>query len=82
MSISNKEIGRQLGVSHAQISRIKSGDRLPSLQTMLRIQETLGWSLADQAVLHQQADRSEYAAEFNRRIAEAERQAEQLAALA
>lgn len=46
--LSNSELGVRLGVSHATVSRIRSGNRLPSIGVMSRISELTGWSINDQ----------------------------------
>jgi transcriptional regulator with XRE-family HTH domain len=48
-SPTNEELAELLEVSHATVSRIRSGDRLPSLAVMDRIRTLLNWSLDDQA---------------------------------
>lgn len=47
-SPTNEELAGLLGVSHATVSRIRSGDRLPSLQVMQKIREEFGWTLDEQ----------------------------------
>lgn len=47
-SPTNEELAGLLGVSHATVSRIRSGDRLPSLQVMQKIRELYGWTLDEQ----------------------------------
>lgn len=47
-SPTNEALGELLGISHATVSRIKSGHRLPSLEVMDKIRELYGWSLDDQ----------------------------------
>lgn len=46
--VTNEALGELLGISHATVSRIKSGHRLPSLEVMDKIRELYGWSLDDQ----------------------------------
>lgn len=46
--ISNIKLGELLDLSHASVSRIRSGDRLPSLKVMSVIAGLTGWSLDDQ----------------------------------
>lgn len=43
--VTNEALGELLGISHATVSRIKSGHRLPSLEVMDKIRELYGWSL-------------------------------------
>lgn len=46
--LSNTKLGELLDLSHASVSRIRSGDRLPSLKVMSVIAGLTGWSLDDQ----------------------------------
>lgn len=48
--LSNIKLGDMLGLSHASVSRIRSGDRLPSLTVMMEIAKLTKWSLDDQAI--------------------------------
>lgn len=66
---SNMRMGELLGVSHATVSRWKSGDRLPELANMQKISAELGWSLDDQV---QARDNGKYASEFSRRLSAVE----------
>lgn len=49
--ISNYDLGRLLGVTHAQISRMRQGSRHPSIATMGKIEQLLGWPCGEQAEL-------------------------------
>lgn len=62
---SNERIGQLLGVSHASVSRYKSGDRLPTIEVMGKIAETLKWSMDDQFAARQAGT---YAREFVARL--------------
>lgn len=46
--ISNIQLGKLIGLSHASVSRIRSGDRLPSIRAMARIARLCDWSIDDQ----------------------------------
>jgi transcriptional regulator with XRE-family HTH domain len=46
--VTNVDLGAKLGISHAQVSRLRSGDRSPTLATLVSVQKTLGWPVADQ----------------------------------
>jgi transcriptional regulator with XRE-family HTH domain len=39
----NEWVAQQLDLTHSTISRIRSGDRLPSIPVMDRIEERFGW---------------------------------------
>lgn len=47
-AITNVALGELIDLSHATVSRIRSGDRLPSVEVMAKIKDELGWSLDDQ----------------------------------
>lgn len=64
---SNERIGRLFGVSHATISRYRSGDRFPELDTLGKIAEILDWSLDEQFKARQEGTWSD---EFSRRVAD------------
>jgi transcriptional regulator with XRE-family HTH domain len=46
--VTNEALGGLLGISHATVSRIKSGTRLPSLEVMNKIRELYNWTIDDQ----------------------------------
>ena len=47
--VTNQAVADDLSVSHATISRIRSGDRMPGLDLMLKIEKLTGWKLSAQA---------------------------------
>lgn len=47
-TITNESIARDLGVSHSTVSRIRSGDRLPSVPLMVQIERAYNWSVQEQ----------------------------------
>lgn len=49
-NITNKDIGKALGIDHTTVSRYRSGERVPSLEIMLQIATDYNWDLAIQAV--------------------------------
>lgn len=48
-SPTNTEVAARIALNHSTVSRIRRGERRPSLASMLRIQGQYGWSLSDQA---------------------------------
>jgi hypothetical protein len=48
--IGNKEIGTHMGLDYTSVSRIRAGERYPSMAVMMKVEMWLEWSLADQAV--------------------------------
>ena len=47
-TVTNQRVADDLGITHSMVSRIRSGDRLPSLQLVRKIEAAYGWSVADQ----------------------------------
>lgn len=59
--VTNESVAKRLGLSHSMISRIRSGDRMPSFRTMQAIAAVYDWSLDAQG----EAQRlDQYAAAF------------------
>lgn len=56
--LSNAEFGQLIGVSHSMASRIKSGDRLPSVGTLSRIHEVLDIPLDTLVLAHRRGPES------------------------
>lgn len=48
-AVTNQRVAEDLGITHSMVSRIRSGDRIPSLAVMLTIHEW-GWGLEKQAL--------------------------------
>jgi transcriptional regulator with XRE-family HTH domain len=46
--ISNSEVGAKIGLTHTAVSRLRSGDRKPSLKVMKAIEDWLGWDTGRQ----------------------------------
>ncbi len=46
--ITNAEVGKHLGLTHAAVSRLRSGDRRPSLAVIKAIETWLGWNVGRQ----------------------------------
>lgn len=44
----NIEVAERIGLSHSSVSRIRSGDRLPSIDVMANIAESYGWDFTSQ----------------------------------
>jgi transcriptional regulator with XRE-family HTH domain len=49
-NITNKDIGKALGIDHTTVSRYRSGERIPSLEIMLLIATEYNWDLVLQAL--------------------------------
>lgn len=63
--VTNEAVAKRLGLTHSAISRIRSGDRMPSFHTMQVIEVEFGWSIADQSEARRL---DQYASEFERVI--------------
>lgn len=63
----HSNVAEKLGLTIATVSRIRSGDRLPSLGVMRQISNLYGWTIDQQL---EARDLGDYAHEFNRRLAE------------
>lgn len=61
----NQQVADDLGVTHSMVSRIRSGDRIPSLDVMLTI-HSWGWGLEKQALAKTLGT---YAEEFEKLLA-------------
>ena len=48
--VTNQRVAEDLGITHSAVSRIRSNDREPSLNLMMRITALTGWGLNSQAM--------------------------------
>lgn len=64
-AVTNPRVGEAIGMTHSGVSRIRSGDRLPSFDAMTRIEAGLGWSHSDQAAAR---NAGKYAEEFEKAL--------------
>ena len=46
--MTNEEIGKLIGLSYSAVSRVRRGERLPSIDVMVAIESHFGWSVSDQ----------------------------------
>lgn len=63
--VTNVQVGKDLGVTHVTISRIRSGDRLPSLDLMVKIESLTRWKISAQT---RERQGGTYAAAFERAL--------------
>lgn len=63
--VTNTELAGVLGLSHVQIHRIRAGSRKPSINSMVKIEEELAWTVTDQIRARRAG---EYAAKFEEAI--------------
>ena len=47
--LTNSQIAEALGLSESGVSRLRSGDRLPSLEVMQKIETKYGWTVQGQS---------------------------------
>lgn len=72
-NLTNRALGDALGVSHAQASRFRSGDRTPSDLVMLKVATLMDWSVEEQIrakyaqLESKKTEDGAYAVEFRRR---------------
>lgn len=59
--VTNQRVAEDLGITHSTVSRIRSGDRLPSLQLVRRIAARYGWPVEEQI---EDLDPARYAVAF------------------
>lgn len=48
-TLTNRQVADDLGLSESGVSRLRSGDRLPSLALMQKIWRVYRWSVQDQS---------------------------------
>lgn len=66
--MTNGEIGKLIGLSYSAVSRLRRGERLPSIGVMVAIQDVFGWSIADQVFVRSYAGAGGYAQAFNNEL--------------
>lgn len=47
-AITNVQIGKDIGLDHTTVSRIRSGERLPSIDVMVDVELRYGWRVEQQ----------------------------------
>lgn len=67
--MTNEAIGEMIGLTHSAVSRIRRGERLPSINVMTRIETEFKWTVADQIAVRVLGARR-YAGRFNEVISE------------
>lgn len=63
--MNGRQLSEKLDISQAHVSRLRSGDRLPSMALMWAVDAALGWPAADQMVAIRQ---QRYHTELNARL--------------
>jgi len=59
--VTNQQVADDIGITHSAVSRIRSGDRLPSIQLVRKIAATYGWPVEQQI---EDLDPARYAVAF------------------
>lgn len=62
--MTNEEIGKLIGLTHSAVSRLRRGERLPSIEVMVAIAKHFDWSVADQVRTRSTRGANAYAIEF------------------
>lgn len=57
--MTNTEIGKAIDLSDAMVSRIRAGKRLPSIETMIRVEAVYRWKLDRQCRAWKDGDYAE-----------------------
>lgn len=47
-AVTNPQVGEKIGIGHTGVSRLRSGDRSPSIETMIAIEEAYSWPIGEQ----------------------------------
>jgi transcriptional regulator with XRE-family HTH domain len=65
--VSNQEIADLVGLDMSTVSRLRSGFRLPNIDTMTRIEKALSWPLTEQAAVRE-TGAQKYATQFESHV--------------
>jgi len=68
--LTNQQVGELIGLTYSAVSRLRSGDRLPSIPTMYNIEVAFGWPVADQLEMRTAHGATAYSTHFDRLITE------------
>lgn len=66
-AITNVQVGALIGMGHTGVSRIRSGDRLPSVEKMVDIETAIEWPVSEQVAAR--TPRGKYAEQFEEHLA-------------
>jgi transcriptional regulator with XRE-family HTH domain len=62
--LTNRQLAAKIGLTHSTVSRIRNGERLPSITAMEAIARECGWKVTDQLKSRTEGT---YAADFRSR---------------
>lgn len=68
--MTNEKIGELIGLSYSAVSRLRRGERLPSIEVMVAVEEHLRWPVADQVKVRTSQGPLGYARGLNDRLDE------------
>jgi transcriptional regulator with XRE-family HTH domain len=63
--MTNEKIGELIGLSYSAVSRLRRGERLPSVDVMVAISAHFGWGVADQVQVRTSQGPKAYAKKLN-----------------
>jgi transcriptional regulator with XRE-family HTH domain len=66
--MTNEKIGELIGLSYSAVSRLRRGERLPSVDVMVAISAHFGWGVADQVQVRTSQGPRAYAGRLNEYI--------------
>lgn len=66
--MTNEKIGELIGLSYSAVSRLRRGERLPSVNVMVAISKHFGWGVADQVQVRTSQGAKAYATKLNEAI--------------
>ena len=66
--MTNGEIGKLIGLSYSAVSRLRRGERLPSVQVMVAIESHFNWSVSDQVKVRTSQGPKAYAHRLNEAV--------------
>ena len=68
--LTNQRVAELIGLTYSAISRLRSGDRQPSITTMYAIESVFDWPVVDQLETRVSMSAAAWSQEFDRRIRE------------
>lgn len=66
--VTNQWVADQIGISNSMVSKIRSGDRFPSFNVMLKIEKAFNWDTVKQIEARKD---NKYQSEFEDRLTDA-----------
>lgn len=66
--MTNEEVGKRIGLTYSAVSRLRRGERLPSIEVMVAVSREFGWDVADQVKVRTSQGARMYSALLNEYI--------------